>query len=120
MRPRPIVFVVRRFLDEATLRAALVLIVTLSTLFVLVAALLERLIEPHTFHSFGDACWWSVQTVSTVGYGDLTPQTTAGRFVASAVMIFGMAFVPAVTSIVVAILVERNRPENRRGRDEPA
>jgi voltage-gated potassium channel len=119
LRPRPVYFVVQRFLDRATLRAAILLIVTLSTLFVLAAALLERIIEPHTFHSFGEACWWSVQTVSTVGYGDVTPTSSGGRFVASAVMIFGMAFVPAVTSIVVAILVERNRPHERR-RDEPA
>jgi voltage-gated potassium channel len=119
LTPRPVYFVVRRFLDRATIQAALLLIVTLSTLFVLVAALLERLIEPHTFDDYGEACWWAVQTVSTVGYGDITPQTAAGRAVASAVMIFGMAFVPAVTSIVVAILIERNRPEERRRDERP-
>jgi voltage-gated potassium channel len=118
LRVKPVVFVVRRFLDEATVQAALLLIVTLSTLFVLVAAALERIIEPHTFGSFPESCWWAVQTVSTVGYGDLTPTSAGGRIVASVVMIFGMAFVPAVTSIVVAILIERNRPEQRR-RDEP-
>jgi voltage-gated potassium channel len=116
---RPVVYVVQRFLDRATLRDAILVIVTLSTIFVLVAAALERLIEPHTFHSYPDACWWAVQTVSTVGYGDVTPTSAGGRIVASVVMIFGMALVPAITSIVVAILIERNRPEGSRP-DRPA
>ena len=47
--------------------------------------------------------------MSTVGYGDITPQTTAGRLVATAVMIFGVALVPTATSIVVAILLDRHR-----------
>lgn len=116
---KPFVFVIRRFLDRATLQAAILVIVTLATAFVLVAAALERLIEPQTFHSYPEACWWAVQTVSTVGYGDVTPTTAGGRIVASLVMIFGMALVPAVTSIVVAILIERHRPEAPR-RDEAA
>jgi voltage-gated potassium channel len=116
---RPVVFVVRRFLDRATLRDAILVIVTLATIFVLVAAAFERLIEPQTFHSYPDACWWAVQTVSTVGYGDVTPISTGGRIVASVVMIFGMALVPAITSIVVAILLDRNRPQGPHP-DEPA
>lgn len=77
--------------------------------FTLVAALVERIVEPHTFTSYGLACWWAVQTVSTVGYGDITPVTAAGRSVAAAVQIFSVALVPAVTSIVVAILIEQRR-----------
>jgi voltage-gated potassium channel len=93
----------------ATLARAIGLIVTVFAAFTIAAAALERLVEPQTFHSFPDACWWAVQTVSTVGYGDDVPQTTAGRIVATVVMLFGMAFVPAITSIVVAILLDRRR-----------
>jgi voltage-gated potassium channel len=75
--------------------------------FTLAAAALERIVEPDKFKSYGLACWWAVQTISTVGYGDVTPETTAGRIVAAIVMITGLAIVPAVTSIVVAILIAR-------------
>jgi voltage-gated potassium channel len=83
--------------------------------FTIAAAAVERIVEPETFKSFPGACWWAIQTVSTVGYGDDVPQTTLGRIVATAVMLFGMAFVPAITSIVVAILLDR-RPAPPRSR----
>ncbi len=71
----------------------------------LVAALLARLVEPHEFTSYGLALWWSVVTVGTVGYGDVVPHTVAGRIVASATIVFSMALIPTVTSLIVAALV---------------
>ena len=111
-RPRLI-----RFATHVTIIRAIALIIVVFAIFTLLAALVEWLVEPQTFKTFGDACWWSIQTVSTVGYGDDVPETAGGRIVATLVMLFGMAFVPAVTSIIVAILVERGR----RGlaREEP-
>jgi voltage-gated potassium channel len=52
--------------------------------------------------TFGDALWWSATTVTTVGYGDHYPVTTAGRFVAVGLMIVGIATVGAVTAAVAA------------------
>jgi voltage-gated potassium channel Kch len=78
------------------------------------AAALGRLVEPETFTSFGDACWWALQTVSTVGYGDTVPHTGGGRVIAAALMLLGVAFVPAITSIVVAVLV--SQIQRRTGR----
>jgi voltage-gated potassium channel len=69
------------------------------------AAALARVVEPSTFTSFGRASWWALQTVSTVGYGDTVPETSGGRVIAAALMLLGVAFVPAITSIVVAVLV---------------
>jgi voltage-gated potassium channel len=77
------------------------------------AAALARLVEPETFGSFGEACWWALQTVSTVGYGDTVP-VTGGRVIAAVLMLLGVAFVPAITSIVVAILV--SQVQQRSGR----
>jgi Ion channel len=44
------------------------------------------------FHSTWDGIWWAVQTVTTVGYGDLTVTTVEGRIIAMVVMVFGIGF----------------------------
>lgn len=55
--------------------------------------------------TFGDALWWSATTVTTVGYGDHFPVTTAGRLVAVALMVVGIACIGAVTAGVAAWLI---------------
>jgi voltage-gated potassium channel len=100
-----------RFAERITLPRAFAAIIVVTSTFTLLAALVERLVEPETFSGYGKSWWWAAQTVTTVGYGDITPHTTAGRLVATVVMIFGLALVPTATSIVVAILLDRHRRE---------
>jgi voltage-gated potassium channel len=50
----------------------------------------EHPVNPE-FATFGDALWWAIVTLTTVGYGDIVPETTAGRWVAVAIMITGIA-----------------------------
>ena len=57
--------------------------------------------EPEV-NTFGDGIWWALVTVTTVGYGDITPSTTLGRFVASALMFLGLGLIATVTAIVSA------------------
>ena len=68
------------------------------------------------------ALWITVVTVSTVGYGDFVPVTGIGRFVASVIMIFGLALVPAVTAIVISTMMARRDAERSApvGRDQPS
>lgn len=54
---------------------------------------------------FGDALWWSVVTVTTVGYGDFYPVTLQGRLVAVALMIMGISLVGTLTAAVASAFV---------------
>jgi voltage-gated potassium channel Kch len=90
-----------------TLWRALTIIIVATLVFVVLGAVAMRLVEPEIFPNMGDALWFSVVTVSTVGYGDIVPESGAGRIVASVIMIFGLAFVPAVTAIVIGTNMAR-------------
>ncbi len=98
---------IERFLRDLTLRRVVGGIVGVAFVFTAVAAALMRLVEPETFKTYGQAVWWAAQTVSTVGYGDDVPVTTAGKFLAVLVMLFGIGLVPAITSLVVAVFLNQ-------------
>src|SRR5262245_34024304 len=71
----------------------------LATTFVglaLVGAAVMRVADPVTFPSFGLAIWWALQTVTTVGYGDVVPTSVGGRFVGGAEMVLGVSFIAFV------------------------
>jgi voltage-gated potassium channel len=57
--------------------------------------------------SFSDAAWWTVTTMTTVGYGDRYPTTTEGRLVAVGLMLAGIALLGVVTATVAAWFVQR-------------
>ena len=59
--------------------------------------------------------WWSLQTITTVGYGDHVPEDTVGQIVAGLVMVTGIGFISVVTASISAAFVESAR--KRRGRD---
>lgn len=81
------------------------------TLLVLVASLAildaERGAEGSTIESFGDSLWWSVVTVTTVGYGDTFPVTGAGRVVAFAMMLCGIGLLAFVTGSLTSWVIEK-------------
>ena len=62
-----------------------------------------------TIRSYGDAVWWGFETVTTVGYGDFTPVTVAGRAVAVLIMFTGAGTVGAVTAAVASRFINNNR-----------
>ncbi len=71
----------------------------------LAAALAVRLLARDEFNSFGESVWWAAQTVTTVGYGDVIPQTSFSRVVAVLVMFFGIATVSLTTALITSAVI---------------
>ena len=84
-----------------------------ASLVIFVAALAaldaERENPDANITSFGDALWWAITTVTTVGYGDTFPTTTTGRFIAAGLMLAGIALLGVVTASIATWLIERVR-----------
>ena len=76
----------------------------------------ERSSPDANITDFGDAIWWAVTTMTTVGYGDRYPVTSIGRLVAFALMVGGIALLGTVTATLASWLVERVRPRRSRRR----
>ena len=77
-------------------------------------ALLARLIAESDFPTFGRALWWAIQTVTTVGYGDVVPTSTEGRIVAAVLMVVGFATLTLVTASISAGFVDRIQRQRRQ------
>ena len=67
---------------------------------ILVFGLLERLLDPKTFQTIWLGDWWALQTVTTVGYGDVVPHTSMGRLVASVLLLGGLAFLTVIIAMI--------------------
>lgn len=89
--------------------ATLIGVVTVLAIVVSAAAMVEaeRDAPNGNIKSYPDALWWASTTVTTVGYGDRYPVTAAGRAVAVALMLVGIALLGVLTAAVAAWFVER-------------
>lgn len=65
----------------------------------------ERHAPGATIKSGGDALWWALTTVTTVGYGDTYPVTTEGRIIAAGLMLVGIALFGSISAIVTSKLI---------------
>ena len=70
-------------------------------------------VEPNhpDIQSFGDALWWSMITVSTVGYGDIVPQTTAGRLIAAPLIATGLGVCGYIAGFASQWMKEEDTPD---------
>jgi voltage-gated potassium channel Kch len=102
--------------DPKSVRRAMGVIVTATTIVVLGSGALMRLIDHREYASIWAGMWWAIQTVTTVGYGDVTPRATSGRIVATFVMLEGIAFLSIVTASITSTFVERATRD--RNKDE--
>ncbi len=71
-------------------------------------------VEHEQGHSAWDGVWWAATTVTTVGYGDISPQTDAGRVIAMAVMFVGIGFVAILTAAAAERFMRSRREQEDR------
>ena len=69
----------------------------------------ERDAPDASITTFGEALWWTITTISTVGYGDRYPVTFEGRLIAASLMVAGIALLGVVTASIAAWFVENLR-----------
>lgn len=101
-----------KFLREPpSLRTAASVIVTATALAVVGGGVLIRLLDHSEYSSIWVGMWWALQTVTTVGYGDVTPAHASGRIVAAFVMLEGIAFLAIITAAVTSTFVVRAERE---------
>jgi len=82
-----------------------------------VSGILVWVLDRHDFPTLGDGLWWAVQTVTTVGYGDVVPEKGVGRVVGTLVILNGIAFLTVITAAVTASLIEAAR-RRRQGPEQ--
>ena len=112
---------VARYLREPpSVRNAAAVIVIATAVVVVGAGALITLIDREEYPNIGVGMWWALQTVTTVGYGDVTPTQLDGRLVGAAVMLEGTAFIAVITAVITSSFVSRATRERdaERKQDE--
>ncbi|MCX6462651.1 MAG: ion channel [Pseudonocardiales bacterium] len=113
LRVITVISVLNRQLRDDVRGRVVVYVAATVTLVGFVAALAvleaERDVEGASITTFGDALWWTITTISTVGYGDRYPVTVEGRVVAGALMVAGIALLGVVTASIASWFVENLR-----------
>ena len=99
--------------ESKTLMAAFVVMLIMLILSATGIHILEGEVQPEVFGSIPGAMWWSIVTLTTVGYGDVVPLTTAGKFFAGIIGLVGIGMVA-----IPAAIMASGFNENLRGRRE--
>jgi voltage-gated potassium channel len=87
---------------------------SVTVVITVLGGLLMFALDHDEFPHLGTAMWWAIQTVTTVGYGDVVPKAVVGRCIAAIVMITGIAFATIVTAAIASVFVEHARGERQR------
>ncbi len=111
-RPNLIERRMSRFLREPpSVRTAAGVIVTATAVVVIGGGVAMRVLDHDEYPNVWVGMWWALQTVTTVGYGDVTPAHTSGRIVAAFVMLEGIAFLTIIIAAITSTFVARAEAE---------
>jgi len=86
---------------------------------VIVFGVIERLVDPKTFHSVWLSFWWAIQTVTTVGYGDIVPSQTTGKILASVLMLGGLSLLSIVTATITSAFIASRQAAMQASGEDP-
>lgn len=100
-------------------RDAAILIVAAWFVAIAVFGILERIVEPKAFPTVWLGMWWALQTVTTVGYGDIVPASTAGRIIASLLLLGGLAFLTVIIAMITGGFVSRYQRQAVAAGEDP-
>ena len=104
-----------KFLREPpSVRTAASVIVTATAGVVVLGGILMRVLDHEEYSNVWVGMWWALQTVTTVGYGDVTPTHVSGRIVAALVMLEGIAFLTIIIAAITSTFVERAAAEHAK------
>jgi voltage-gated potassium channel Kch len=107
-RLNPVERRLERFLREPpSVRNAAGVIVIATLVIVVAGGILITLLDRKEYSDVGVGMWWALQTVTTVGYGDVTPTHVTGRLLGAVLMLQGTAFIAIVTAVITSTFVAR-------------
>jgi voltage-gated potassium channel len=118
-QPDRVPLTARLLLQESlTARRAAGIIAAVTVLITVGGGVLERVLDHKEYPTIGRGLWFALQTVTTVGYGDVTPARAEGRVIAAVLMLTAIGFLAVITASVTAGLVESARRRLNAGSDE--
>jgi len=111
-RPNLIERRMSRFLSRPpSVKNAAGVIVVATVVVVAVGGILMRVLDHDEYSTVWVGMWWALQTVTTVGYGDVTPKNLSGRIVAVFVMLEGIAFLTIIIAAITSTFIARAQLE---------
>ena len=94
-----------------SVRSAVAVIVSATAVVVVLAGVAMRFLDHSEYSNVWVGMWWALQTVTTVGYGDVTPRHVSGRIVGSIVLLYGIGFLTITIAAITSTFVTRAERE---------
>ena len=105
-QPEKVPLTARLMLQQSlTARRAAGIIAGFTFVITIAGGILARVLDHQEYRTIGKGLWFALQTVTTVGYGDVTPREPAGRIIAAVLMLTAIGFLAVITASVTASLV---------------
>ncbi|MFA9457994.1 potassium channel family protein [Halalkalibacter sp. AB-rgal2] len=87
-------------------------VITFTLCLIFLSAIPIKRLEP-SIETYSDALWWAVVTATTVGYGDISPETELGRVIAFILMLFGIGLIGMITGSIATHFLSNDSKDNK-------